>query len=215
LKLPKIILDLDGVVVGFFQKLIQTYNQRFPDDQITLSDINCELEQLGPNRAERLISMFNEPGWFVDLEPLPGAINTITHYVNAGYSVEICTAPARHPDGKINGASAAEKFTWIQKHLPILGNRIHISQHKGSIRGDLFIDDTPYQVINWCKANSDGIGLLVDQPWNNRWVELPRNATRANLRDIGKIVADFWCSETGRFSYKASDLRRWTSEDSI
>lgn len=213
--LPKIILDLDGVVVQFFQKLIRIYNLRHSDDPLTLSDINCELEQLGPGRSERLIAMFNEPGWFLDLEPLPGAINTITHYANAGHEIVVCTAPARFPEGKINGTSAAEKFTWIQKNLPIVGNKIIITQNKDSIKGDLFIDDTPYQVINWCKENPEGIGLLVDQPWNKRWVNLPGNATRANLSDIGRIVSAFWCSDTGRFAYRTCDLRAWTSEDTI
>jgi len=213
--LPKIVLDLDGVVVGFFQKLVAMYNKRYSNDPLTLDDINCELEQLGPERAERLIGMFNEPGWFLDLEPLPGAINTISHYINGGYQIVICTAPARYTDGRINGTSAAEKFVWIQEHLPMLGNRITIAQHKEDVNGDLFLDDTPYQVINWCESNPGGIGVLIDQPWNKRWVNLPGNATRANLEDIGRIVADFWCSETGRFAYKVCDLRNWSSEDPI
>jgi 5'(3')-deoxyribonucleotidase len=208
LKLPKIILDLDGVVVNFYQKLIVTYNSRFPDDTLTLDDINCELEQLGPERAERLIEIFNEPGYFANLEPLPGTVNVVSHYVSVGYQIIVCTAPPRLSDGRINGASAGEKFGWLNQHLPIL-NKIIITRSKEFVDGDLFIDDTPYQVLNWCQAHPNGIGLLVDQPWNKRWQDLPRNAIRANLEDVGSLVSNFWCKETDRFAYRAYELRNW------
>ena len=101
LKLPRIILDLDGVVINFFQRLIDVYNERYPDDQLTVEDINCELEQLGPERANRFIDIFNEPNWFTNLKPLPGAINIVSHYASAGYPIVICTAPARHQENPL------------------------------------------------------------------------------------------------------------------
>ena len=215
MKLPRIVLDLDGVVVAFFQKLITVYNERFPDDQLTLEDINCELEQLGPERASRLIDLFNEPGWFTNLRPLPGTINIVSHYASAGYPILICTAPARMANGHINGNSAAEKYEWIQKHLPAWGYQIVITRDKEHIDGDIFVDDTPSQIIKWCDTHPDGIGVLVDQPWNSRWIDLPKNALRADLQDVGAIMSHFWCKETERFAYRAHELRNWKNENHI
>lgn len=215
MKLPRIVLDLDGVVVDFFQKLITVYNKRFPDDELTLEDINCELEQLGPERASRLIDLFNEPGWFTNLRPLPGAINIVSHYASAGYSILICTAPARTANDHINGNSAAEKFEWIQKHLPAWGHQIVITRNKEHIDGDIFVDDTPSQIIKWCNTHPDGIGVLVDQPWNSCWIDLPKNAIRADLQDVGGIMAHFWCKETERFAYRVHELRNWKSEANL
>lgn len=206
---------MDGVVVNFFQKLIAVYNERYPDDQLTLEDINCELEQLGPERADRLIGLFNEPGWFLNLRPLPGTINIVSHYASAGYNIVICTAPARYPNGSINGNSAAEKFEWIQNHLPVWGRQVIITGNKEHVDGDIFIDDTPSQIIKWCDVHPNGIGVLIDQPWNSRWIDLPRNALRADLQDVGSIMSHFWCKDTERFAYRVHELRNWKNENHI
>jgi len=208
-RFPRIILDLDGVIVDFYQRLILAYNERYPDDSLVVEDINCELEQLGPERADRLINIFNEPGWFKNLRPLPGTINIVSHYASAGYDIVICTAPARLSEGLINGNSAAEKFDWIQRHLPGWGNKVIITKNKEHVSGDIFVDDTPYQIINWCEAHPNGIGVLVDQPWNSRWIDLPRNALRADLQDVGAIISHFWCKEAEKVAYRAHELRSW------
>jgi len=215
LKLPRIILDLDGVVVDFFQRLIAVYNKRYPDDMITVEDINCELEQLGPERASRFIDIFNEPGWFIELKSLPGAINIVSHYASAGHHILVCTAPARYQDGKINGMSAAEKFDWIQRHLPAWGHKISITRDKEFVDGDILVDDTPHNIIKWCDTHPEGIGVLVDQPWNSRWIDLPRNAIRADLQDVGAIMAHFWCKETEKFAYRAHELRNWKNAHTL
>lgn len=206
LRHPRLALDLDGVVVAFFQKLIAVYNERY-NANLTLSDIDCELEKLGPEVAKRMIEIFNEPNWFRDLEPLPDAISTVSGYLDIGYQVQICTSPARDTQGLINGQSAAEKFTWVKKWLPFWTNDVIIAKHKACMDVDMLIDDTPYQIINWCKRHPKGVGFLIHQPWNHKWGQLPPNAVRGRLQDVANFINDFWCNEREGFYYRLDELK--------
>ena len=134
--LPKVALDLDGVIVNFHQKLIDVFNERYPDHRkLTVEDINCEIEALGPDLAPKLLGIFNEEEWFLNLKPLPNAISTVSSFVDLGYDVTVCTAPARDSNGRINPGSASEKFVWMNKWLPIWANNMIITKHKELVYG--------------------------------------------------------------------------------
>jgi len=207
--LPKILLDLDGVVVNFHQKLIDVYNQRYPESKkLTVNDIDCEIETLGPDLAHKLIGIFNEKDWFIDLEPLSNSIRTVLSFADLGYDVTVCTAPARDLDGIINPGCASEKYIWMQKYLPLWANNMIITKHKEVVRTDIIIDDTGYNIINWCRENPDGVGYLIDQPWNKRFNNYPTNSTRGTLEGVTTFIDKFWCRKRGKFIYRLDELNQ-------
>lgn len=208
MKNPKIALDLDGVICNFHEKLINVYNQKY-NGKLTVNDIDCELESLGPDLYPKVIQIFNEPGWFLDLELLPDAMNVISNYVEADYSVTICTAPARDLTGYTNPGSASEKLIWIRKWLPFWANNVIITRHKELVHADILIDDTWHNIVNWCREHPDGIGFLVDQPWNKSFTQYPVNSIRGSLRDVITIIKKFWCPERGKFVYRLDELLSW------
>ena len=207
LRLPRIALDLDGVIADFFQKLLEEYNKRY-QQKLSVSDIDCELENLGPDVVKKLIEIFNEPQFFLNLEPLPNAINTVSRYPDLGYQTTICTAPARI-NGLINGRTAAEKFDWIRKYLPFWANDVIITKHKKLVDVDIIIDDAPPNILSWCGEHPKGIGYLVDQPWNKKWTRFPLNAVCGKLEDVTTFINEFWCQDRGCFIYRLDELKPW------
>lgn len=207
IKYPKIALDLDGVVTNFHQKLIDIYNERF-QQQLTVHDIDGDLESLGPELARELIKIFNEDGYIEGLEPLPNSVQIVSQFPDLGYKVTICTAPARDLTGLINPISAQEKFSWVAKWLPFWANDVIVTKHKELVSTDLLIDDWPPNIVNWCEKQS-GIGILIDQPWNKNFKHFPINSVRASLQDVVPFIEKFWCQQRGEFIYRMEELEEW------
>lgn len=206
--LPKVGLDLDGVLVSFHDALINTYNQRY-NGNLSINDLDGELENLGSDLLKKVVEIFNEPNWFIDLLPLPDAINIVSNYVDLEYEVMICTAPARDLNGLTNPSSASEKFLWIRRWLPFWANNVIITRHKALIDVDILIDDTGHNIVNWCKEHPNGIGYLVDQPWNRNFNSFAHNAVRGSLENSIKFIKQFWCQERGKFVYRLDELQNW------
>lgn len=207
-KLPSVALDLDGVIVNFHQKLIDVYNTKYPDETLTVCDLNCEIESLGPELAPKLLEIFNSKGWFSALEPLPNAISLAMNLLDLGYEVTVCTAPARDKDGKINPFSFSEKVEWMHRWLPFWTNNMVITKHKEVVQADILIDDTGHNIINWCGKNENGIGYLIDQPWNRNFIKYPTNSHRGTFQDVAAFVDKFWCRKRGQFIYRLDELNQ-------
>jgi 5'(3')-deoxyribonucleotidase len=188
--------------------LIETYNKRH-NKNLSIKDIDCELEKLPPDVYREVISIFNESGWFLNLEPLPDAIQLVSRFVDLEYEITICTAPARDLNGMINGKSAEEKYTWLKQKLPFWANNAIITKYKEIIGVDLLIDDTGYNIINWCRRHQDGVGYLVDQPWNQNFTDLPTNAVRSSLKNVSNFIEKFWCKDRGIFVFRFNELLDW------
>ncbi|WP_232787720.1 5' nucleotidase, NT5C type [Spongiibacter nanhainus] len=82
----------------------------------------------------------SEPGLYVDLDPLPGAIDSYRWLHNhPETAVFILTAPSIQ-----NSHSYSEKRLWVERHLgmEVVENLI-ITPHKHLNRGDYLVDDMP------------------------------------------------------------------------
>jgi len=207
MKLPQIALDMDGVLVGFHSSLLETYNQRF-DPKLSYIDLDGDFETLGSEVANRLKSIFNEKGFFKELQPLPNAINIATRLTDL-YSVVICTAPARDLDGLVNPFSAAEKYEWIRHYLPTYTNSAFITMSKYLVAVDMLVDDYPGNIVKWCDKHPKGIGYLVDQPWNQKFIHCNNNIVRGSLEDVINFIDAFWCESRGGFHYRLEELKQW------
>jgi len=206
--LPKLGLDLDGVIVNFNDQLVEDYNKRYLP-VITADSIDYDFELLGDLIFTRFKIVFNEPGFFKKLKPLPNAITIATKLLDMGIPTVICTAPARNNEGLINGLSAAEKFDWVQEHLPFWGNEIIITKDKHYVDVDMLIDDYPPNITLWCQKHPNGIGFLVDQSWNRRFSHFPNNSVRGSLEKVIPFIQKFWCEERGVFAYRLDELHEW------
>uniref|UniRef100_F7A8Z1 Jupiter microtubule associated homolog 1 n=1 Tax=Equus caballus TaxID=9796 RepID=F7A8Z1_HORSE len=87
---------------------------------------------------EKVVSVFEAPGFFLDLEPIPGALEAMREMNDMqDTEVFICTSPPEKYD-----YSVYEKYCWVEKHLgPQFVERIILTRDKTVILGDLLIDD--------------------------------------------------------------------------
>ena len=78
------------------------------------------------------------PGFFTNLDPLPGALNCFNWLNNQPeFDVYILTAPSIK-----NPLCYTEKRLWIEAHLGLtVVNQLIISPHKQLLKGDFLIDD--------------------------------------------------------------------------
>ncbi len=145
-------LDLDGVFADFKSY----FNQK----------IGFEYES-NPGKAWDILS--KEEHLFLNLKPLPGAIemfDTITRHFN---NVKILTALPRLK-GNLNTA-AADKTAWVHKHLTKHIEVICTDSWRGKKQyakpGDVLIDDMERNINDWRGAG--GIGILHKNPNNTRF----------------------------------------------
>jgi len=212
--LPSLAIDLDGVIVNFFEEVIKDYNN-LPEVKngtvapLKMEQIDYDFELLGEETVTRLRTIFNTPGFFLEVKPLPNALNLMMKFKDMGFPGIICTAPARDQQNLINGKTAAEKYDWVQQHLPPWGNDVMITKDKFYAGTDMLIDDYPPNITLWCKANPNGIGYLIDQSWNKNFKHYPSNSVRGSLENVLSFVDKFWCEERGVFAYRLDELQAW------
>jgi 5'(3')-deoxyribonucleotidase len=118
---PRIYVDLDGVGADFERAMIEK---------------NMTANQLKVT-----------PGAYVNLHPMPGAVDGISELLDEGYFVMLLTKIPSE-----NAYSASEKILWTNKHLPAVKDHIIITPDKGCVgtKRDFLIDDHP----EWANAHN-------------------------------------------------------------
>lgn len=187
-----VLLDMDGVCCDFMGRVFSIYAERhgrlYTDDEILEHDL---ASTVGWQVYDVMAGIFNEPGFFLALQPYPGAIDVVNEVIDAGHHVEICTSPTviRGPNGvkKINAHCLHEKLEWIAHHLPRLAKQVTITKNKRLVKGDFLIDDGDHNILPWCQAHPAGLGLVVNRPWNSKMI-LPQNSRRITLDELPRVL---------------------------
>lgn len=111
------------------------------------------------------------PGAFLQMEPVPLAIESVRTIISMGWDVYIATRPAsRAPQ------TYADKAHWVLRFLPELRKKIIMTQNKSLLGNeqDVLIDDRPWL--------SEGFrGTLVPFPNTSMWPEVIQT-----LKEIAK-----------------------------
>lgn len=112
----RVFVDLDGVVVDF--------DRYMRERGLTSGEVKTQ------------------PGAYLSMPPIPGAIEAVRSLIGMGYEVWIATKP---PTGIPHAYS--DKAAWVLKHLPELSRRIIITHDKGLLgdKDDVLIDDRPHK----------------------------------------------------------------------
>lgn len=112
----RVFVDLDGVVVDF-------------DGYKRAADLtSAELKVI--------------PGAYLNMLPIPGAIEAVRSLIGMGFEVWIATKP---PTGVPHAYS--DKAAWVMRHIPELKRRIIVTHDKGLLGdvGDYLCDDRPHK----------------------------------------------------------------------
>jgi 5'-nucleotidase len=190
-----ILLDMDGVIAAFHQLLLKKYNQLY-NNSYTLDDCKqFEFSKcLGVDVWDKMLEIYNAPGFYSELEVVPGAIKAVDELLEIA-DVEICSALIKIKDktGKhwLNADCAACKINWIHKHFPKLSESITLTTNKFRYKADILIDDALHNIRPWCLANPEGLGVIINQPWNQTDT-LPKNCARAIIEEVPNIVRKYF-----------------------
>ena len=107
-----------------------------------------------------IYNYIKEPGFFDDLEPIAGAVKTLTSLAMEGHDVFIATAHADNPQ------CASAKIRWAQEHLGFSRKQVILIHAKHMLRGDVFIDDTPKKLRAYKESWPDARVLTIAYPYN-------------------------------------------------
>ncbi|KAM5151041.1 5'(3')-deoxyribonucleotidase, cytosolic type isoform 3-T3 [Callospermophilus lateralis] len=140
----RVLVDMDGVLADFEAGLLRGFLRRFPGEpHVPLEQrrgflASEQYRALRPDLADKVASVYEAPGFFLDLEPIPGALEALRE-MNAMPDTEvfICSSPLLKFDHCVG-----EKYRWVERHLgPQFVERIILTRDKTVVLGDLLIDD--------------------------------------------------------------------------
>ncbi len=172
---PHIILvDMDGVLANFVQRVWQEYEKRFHPLHIPMDSLDQFMieeflsKKLGdPQVAKHVQTIYNEKGFFANLEPISGAIDAIQNLITKGHEIVICTTPLLS-----NRYCVYEKIEWVERYFGIaVRNKMVQTKDKSLVVGSILIDDHPMPV-NAHRAQWSQV--VFDQPYNKNILDLPR-----------------------------------------
>ncbi|RMC17606.1 hypothetical protein DUI87_05270 [Hirundo rustica rustica] len=137
---------MDGVLADFEGGFLKKFRARYPDKPyIALEDrrgfwVSEQYGRLGPELSEKAISIWESKNFFIELDPLPGAVEAVKQMANlADTDVFICTSPI-----KKYRYCPYEKYAWVEKHFgPEFLEQIVLTRDKTVVSADLLIDDRP------------------------------------------------------------------------
>jgi 5'(3')-deoxyribonucleotidase len=130
-------------------------------------DFNLKLN-LTAEEAAIVDEVFNKPHFYLDLEPIEGAVEAFHKTVEAGHKVHIVTSPWWS-----NPTCLQDKSDWVAKHLgEQYRNLLIFTGDKTAIRGDFLVDDKPYITGEYETPSWEQI--LFDQPYNQEVSHLHR-----------------------------------------
>lgn len=135
-----ILIDQDNTIADFIGGFQKRWQERFPG-AIAISPGKYKSykvpEQYPLELKAKLKSIYTEPGFIRDLEPIPGSIEAIRAMVSSGHEVRICTSPLSDYENCV-----AEKYHWVEKWLGrAFTKKIILTEDKTLVRGDILIDD--------------------------------------------------------------------------
>ncbi|XP_066496745.1 5'(3')-deoxyribonucleotidase, mitochondrial isoform X4 [Tiliqua scincoides] len=187
----RVLVDMDGVLADFEGGFLKKFQARYPDQPyVPLEDrrgfwVSEQYERLQPGLSEKAISIWESKNFFIELDPLPGAVEAVKQMAKLKETdVFICTSPI-----KKYRYCPYEKYAWVEKHLgQEFLEQIVLTRDKTVVSGDLLIDDRP-----------DIIGAEQSPSWehilftacHNKHLELPTPLRRLHSwTDDWKSILD-------------------------
>ena len=175
-----ILVDMDGIISALHKKWLDTYNAEhgtsFCVGDITTWDTHTALKCA----PRDIYSIIERPGFFLDIEPLPGAVKSLKYLVDAGHKVRVLSASSKY--------AASDKMEWVEKYLPFLSFKdVILAYSKDWVCGDVLIDDGPHNLTAYQDAWSDSLVVGIKYPYNE---SLQGRMVEGNPTPI--FLADGW-----------------------
>ncbi|PWK11334.1 5' nucleotidase, NT5C type [Tumebacillus permanentifrigoris] len=159
-----LLIDMDSVICDLMTEWHRRYNEQY-DDDLCVAKLQCwQTEKyVKPECGMKVYDFLDEPGLFLNLLPLPDAVEVLERLSHA-YEILLVTSSRTH--------AYTEKEQWVERRLPFIGKHNLIFAHrKEMIRGDLLFDDAPHNLLSFQSSGREVVAM--DYPYN-RAVSVPR-----------------------------------------
>lgn len=155
----RILVDLDCIVADFFseiwKRLSAITGNEYSTDQVKNWSLGSNFKEEGRDMVKLIDSIYEAPGFFEALQPIPGAIESLRLLKEYGHEVIIVSAPC-------TPLSAAEKLQWCKDWLPFIGKKdVVITGAKHIFKADVLIDDSPFNIVKFKAENPSAIALSI------------------------------------------------------
>lgn len=176
---PRIIIDMDDVIVDYIGILIQDFNVKYGT---SYSIEDCTSWYLEDIFGENINEFIYFTGRFNDLPIKNNAVSHIKNIIDSGrYDVFIVTACK--PQGFM------EKYNWVKKYMPFfIKDRLIPCSEKSAIWGDVIVDDKIANIDDFVKNSplKEVNGIVVDMPHNrmdNTYIRIKDLSNLLNILD--------------------------------
>jgi hypothetical protein len=154
------LFDMDGSLADYEGAMARDLDElRSPGEPASTVENLWDVEKLDHLSARRRL-IKNQPGWWLNLEPIPMGMAVLRVCQQLGFDVHILTkGPKRH------ALAWDEKVRWCQRHVgPDVD--IHVTSDKGLVYGKLLYDDYPDYMLRWLAHRPRGLGIMPVTPHN-------------------------------------------------
>lgn len=176
---PVLLFDLDGICSNLMKKWLAAYNHDYGDNlrEADITSWNWD-DFVKPACGKRIYHYLNRRGFFADLEPIEGCVESLDRLQHLCELVVVTASPKE---------AAGDKIAWVRKHLPMVpcGN-IVITYRKDLVRGDFMFDDAPRNLVNHPSTR-----IMMDYPYNRDFHDCYRVYSWRDAEAlIGRLVAE-------------------------
>lgn len=176
----RILVDQDGPIADFETGWLNTWRTKYPDRiWIPLEHRTTHLlrDQYPARYRRDILNIYCHEGFYLDLAPIPGAIQALHQMIELGHDVRICTRPEPR-----NPWCESEKRAWVRTWLgPEFEKRVIFSSDKTHVYGHILIEDCPNprgsRKPTWQH-------VIFDRPYNRSVRSLPRIVNWENWEEI-------------------------------
>lgn len=160
----KILLDMDSVISNFFYGVLNAYHKEMADvspklDPFVGPDFVDDWDKEFPN-GKTIHDYYQTPGFFLNLKPIDGAHDVMKGLYDEGHdivivsSAQLTTAPG-------------EKYQWLSKHYPWIHRKnVIFASRKEMVLGDVLIDDSPRNAIDYRAAHPNSLIIGIRYPYH-------------------------------------------------
>lgn len=177
---PIILVDQDDTIADFYGEFSEVWRRNYPNSLFVQPDQRRHNTVRGDYPTElhpRIEKIYNTPEFYLNIPPLPGAIEALLKMKALGLDPQICTSPPPEFPHWIT-----EKRKWLDYYLGA-GWIMHTALDKTAVEGAILIDDNP-KIIG--KHRPRWRHVLLDQPYNR---DVPKPRIKRDWSNWEEVIA--------------------------